>query len=183
MCRRRISAAGPLLWYFYTVGTVTLTRVKDLNTSSTSAFSSLHHKTLQKNWGVGSKVWGLENHERGRAFFFFFTPLLCVIPWTNARLCVRAPWAQCEDTAGAKTVFGTKRKHFPTPLLWHSAQSPLVVAGFSQHLGFKAAKTFSPRERLTGKIKTCSPYWATMQVNLINAITGLVTKSYQDGVH
>lgn len=129
-----------------------------------------------KSLGVG------EPWER-KSFFFFFTPLRCVIPWTNARLCVRAPWAQCEDTAGAKTVFGTKRKHFPTPLLWHSAQSPLVVAGFSQHLGFKAAKTFSPRERLTGKIKTCSPYWATMQVNLINAITGLVTKSYQDGVH
>ena len=88
-----------------------------------------------------------------RESFFYFG----VIPWPNARLYVRAPWAECEDIDGAKTLFGTKRKHFPAPLRWRSAQSPLAFAGFSQLLHFEAERTFSPRERLTGKSRHGPP--------------------------
>lgn len=107
----------------------------------------------------------------------FLFPPLGAIPWANARLCVRAPWAECEDTDGAKTQFGTKRKHFPAPLHWRSAQSLLAFACFSRHLHFEAARTFSPHECLTGKSRHVPPNWVTTQVNLINAITELAIES------
>lgn len=96
-----------------------------------------------KSLGIG-KAW--------ESFLF-----LGVIPWVNARLHVRALWAECEDTDGAKTLFGTKRKHFPAPLCWLSAQSLLAFAGFSQLLHFEAVRTFSPHERLTGKSRHVPP--------------------------
>lgn len=77
------------------------------------------------------------------------------IPWASARLCVRAPWAKCEDMDGAKTMFGTKRKHFLAPICWRSARSLLAFTGFSQLLHFEAA--FSPHECLTGKSRHVPP--------------------------
>lgn len=128
---------------------------KNLNISFSSPASSPHvvpHLRKQKRkWGVGSKVWGLEKHERE-----LFSPL-GAIRWVNARLCVHALWAECEDMDDAKTLFGTKRKHFPVPLHWLSAQSLLAFAGFSQLLYFEAARTFSPHERLTGKSRHVPP--------------------------
>lgn len=57
-----------------------------------------------------------------RANFFSYSAI------SNARLCVRAPWAECRGTYGAKAPFGTKRKYFPAPLVWRRAQSLLAVA-------------------------------------------------------
>lgn len=106
-------------------------------------------------------------------------PSLSVIPWVNARLCVRAPWVECEDIDGAKTLFGRERKQLPAPLCWHWAQSLLAFPTFRQIFCFEAVRTFSPHERLTGKSGVCvcppPPHWVTAQVNLINAITELAT--------
>lgn len=99
-----------------------------------------------------SGVKSLGKWKKRESFLF-----LSVIPWMNAILHVRAPWAECEDTHSAKTLFGTKRMHFPGLLCWRSAQSLLAFAGFIQLLHFEAARTFSVRERLTGKSRHVLP--------------------------
>lgn len=97
------------------------------------------------------------------------------IPWANARLDVRAPWAESEDKNVAKTLFGMKRKHFPVPLHWLAAQSPLAFAGFSQLSPLWSYEDIFSPWTPDRQIKTRHPCWVTMQVNLINAITVLVT--------
>lgn len=175
MCRSRIPAAGPLVFLYCWHCYFDLSKWSEHIFHQRFQLTAPHNATEVLRGGVKSLGVG-EAWER-KSFFFLLPTTLCDTLNECQTLCpcsVGRMWGYgwCQNSVWHE------KKALPSPTTLALCQSLLVVAGFSQLLGFEAAKTFSPRERLTGKIKTCSPYWATTQVNLINAITGLATKSY-----
>lgn len=150
----------------------TLTIENNLNTSFTLAASSPHLRKLQKELRGGVKSFGT-GIAWERVFFHTLWNTLskCQTP-CPCSMSRMWGYGRCQSTVWHK------KKALPSPT---TLALSLVTASRDRFQPasplWSCEDIFSPwmSDR---RIKSCSPRWVTMQVNLINAITELATKSY-----